>query len=280
MGKEKVRMVVCDIDDTLVHKELHLAPNIIAVIKKLRDRNIYFTFATGRMPFRAQVFAQEAELDIPYVANNGSILYDRGKMVYCKLLKASILKDTLRKFMAEYPKFTVVFSFEDRERPVLRTPWIEARLHKYKGYDETLGDTEEVWSQEVHKIYVLDDERTGLISRVASALKTLGGEYHFFQYGEYSIEIVAPGCSKASGVERLIECMQVDMSQVMAIGDHTNDIEIVKMAGIGVAVANADPKLKEAADYITYGERENGVIEAVNRFVLNREETGDGACDG
>lgn len=280
MGNEKVRMVVCDIDDTLVHKELHLSENIIDIIKKLRDQNVYFTFATGRMPFRVEVFAEEAKLDIPYVANNGSILYDRGKVIYSKLLKASILKGTLRKFMAEYPKFTVVFSYEDRERPVLRTPWIEARLHKYKGYDETLGDTEAVWSQEVHKIYVLDDERTGLISRLASALKTLDGEYSYFQYGEYSIEIVASGCSKASGVERLIEYMQVETSQVMAIGDHTNDIEIVKLAGTGVAVANADPKLKEVADYITNGERENGVIEAMNRFVLKREETEDGACNG
>lgn len=45
---------------------------------------------------------------------------------------------------------------------------------------------------------------------------------------------------------------------VMAVGDHTNDIEVIKKAGIGVAVANADPQLKAVADYITIGERDQG----------------------
>ena len=61
----------------------------------------------------------------------------------------------------------------------------------------------------------------------------------------------------------------------MAVGDHTNDIEVIKKAGIGVAVANADPQLKEVADYITIGERDQGVWEAVEKFVFGeRREIG------
>lgn len=271
-----IKLVVCDIDDTLVHKELHLSKKVIDTIKKLRYQGVYFTFATGRMPYRVEVFAEEAELDIPFVANNGSVLYSKGKAVYRKLFQASILKDTLRGFMSVDPEFTVIFSYEDRECPIRRTSWIEARLHKYRGYDEILGDTDEVWGQDVHKVYVLDDGRTGLIGKVAAALKSLDGGLNYFQYGEYSIEIVADGCTKASGVERLIEYIKVEKDQVMAIGDHTNDIEVVSMVGLGIAVANADPKLKSVADYITYGAYENGVIEAIDRFVLNAEGTKDG----
>ena len=70
----KIRLVVCDIDDTLVHKELHLAKNTREVIRKLKDAGVMFTLATGRMPYRAEVFANEAELTVPYIANNGSNL--------------------------------------------------------------------------------------------------------------------------------------------------------------------------------------------------------------
>lgn len=271
MDKKNIKMVVCDIDDTLVHKDLHLSEKVIDTIKKIKEKGIHFTFATGRMPYRVEVFEKEAELQIPYVANNGSILYSNGKIVESKMLKAALLRDTLRNFMEEDPEFTVIFSYEDRECPVRRTSWIEARLHKYKGYDETLGDTDEIWSQEVHKVYVLDDARTGLMSRVAKALDGLDGGFSYFQYGEYSMEIVAEGCSKASGVKRLIEYMELDKEEVMAIGDHTNDIEIVSMVGTGVAVANATPKLKEVADYVTKGEVADGVIEAVNKFLFNME---------
>ena len=54
----------------------------------------------------------------------------------------------------------------------------------------------------------------------------------------------------------------------MAIGDHTNDVEVIKSAGLGVAVANAQPELKEIADYVTSKERAEGVREAINKFVL------------
>ena len=120
-------------------------------------------------------------------------------------------------------------------------------------------------------MYVLDDHRTGLITRVAKELDKLDGGFSYYQYGDYSMEIVAEGCSKASGVERLIDYMKLKKDEVMAIGDHTNDIEIVSMVGLGVAVGNATPKLKEVADYVAKGEVEAGVIEAINKFLFNVE---------
>ena len=79
---------------------------------------------------------------------------------------------------------------------------------------------------------------------------------------------MADGCSKASGLIRLIEYLSMQTSCVMAVGDHTNDIELIRKAGIGVAVANADPLLKAEADYVTTGERDQGVKEAIERFVF------------
>ena len=270
MEEHSVKLVVCDIDDTLIHKDLHLDSRICEVIRRVRESGVQFTLATGRMPYRANVFAQEAGLTVPYIANNGSILYDRGRIVHCRMLEALRLKDLLRRYMDENPEFTVIFSYEDRERPLVQTKWVEARLHKYAGYDEPLGNTDEVWNQSVHKVYVLDDSRSGIIGRVAQELRDMDGDYSFYQYGEYSIEIVAKGCSKASGLRDLLEYLDIPPSQVMAVGDHTNDIEVVQMVGTGVAVANADPKLKAVADYITCGERAEGVIEAIDRFVFNR----------
>lgn len=270
MEEHSVQLVVCDIDDTLIHKDLHLSSRVCEAIRRVRERGVQFTLATGRMPYRADVFAQEAGLTVPYIANNGSILYDRGRMVRCHMLYARQLRDLLRRYMAENPEFTVIFSYEDRERPLLQTKWVEARLHKYVGYDEPLGDADGVWDQSVHKIYVLDDSRGGVIGRVAQELKAMNGDYSFYQYGEYSIEIVAKGCSKASGLRDLLEYLGIPPSRVMAVGDHTNDIEVVQMVGTGVAVANADPLLKAVAGYITRGERAEGVLEAIDRFVFNR----------
>ena len=233
----KIRLVVCDIDDTLVHKELHLAENTREVIRKLKDAGVMFTLATGRMPYRAEVFANEAELTVPYIANNGSILYDNGTYVYAKKVYAGIFKDLFREYMERDPEFTV-------------------------------GDTDDVWDQMVHKVYIVDDGRTGIIGEIADRLRAMNGEYSFFQYQQFSMEIVAPGCSKASGLRTLLDYLKVAPEEVMAIGDHTNDMEVISMVGMGVAVANAQEKVKAIADYVTEKERAEGVEEAIRRFAL------------
>lgn len=266
---KNIELVVCDLDDTLIHKDLHLSSEICDMVSGLRCHGVQFTFATGRMPYRAQAFANDVNLTIPYIANNGSILYEKDHMAYSKLLCPAPLKNLIREYMHTVPDFTVIFSYPDRECPLIRTNWIEQRLHKYPGYDQTLGDTDDAWNQNVHKVYVLDDARTGAIDRLAIQLEAFRSDFSFFQYGSYSIEIVASGCSKASGLKKLLEYLKISPENVLAIGDHTNDIEIVQMAGIGAAVANADPKLKAVADYVTQRERADGVIEAVNKFVLH-----------
>lgn len=269
---QKIKLVVCDIDDTLVHKELNMPGNILTVIKELREHGVYFTLATGRMPYRALVFATEAQLDIPFIANNGSILYDRGKIVYAKMLHAGIFKELVRKYRQKDLELTAIFSYIDRERPVVETEWIKARIHKYKGYDETLGDTDEVWNQAVHKVYLVDDSRAGIINEIADELAQMNGDFSYFKYGAYSIEIVAKDCSKATGLEHLLEYLNLHSEEVLAIGDHVNDIEVISMAGCGVAVANADPKLKAVANYVSERERADGVEEAIRKYVLLEEK--------
>ena len=269
MNKFPVQLVVSDIDDTLIHKEDHLNEKTIQTIEELKRRGIQFTLATGRMPYRAESYAGDAKLTVPFIANNGSILYDRGRMIWCKMLYAKIIQEITQRYMERNPQFTVIFSFTDRECPLVRTEWIRKRLGKYKGYDQTLGNTPDVWNQTVHKIYVLDDARSGIIGAFADELEYYRNEISFCQYGEFSIEIVAGGCSKASGLTRLLEYLSIPADCVMAVGDHTNDIELIKKAGIGVAVANADSQLKAAADYVTAGERDLGVKEAIEKFVLS-----------
>lgn len=268
MKENSIKLIISDIDDTLIHKEIHLDQETIVLINEVKKRGIQFTLATGRMPFRAAAFIEDAKLEIPMIANNGSILCHENEVIFCEMLDANIFKDVLRKYMEKYPNFTVMYSYQDKECPVTRTKWIEDRLNKYVGYNETLGDTDEVWNQKVHKVYVIDDDRRGFIGELAKELQCLDGEFSFFQYGEYSIEIVASGCTKASGLKKLLNILEIKPEEVMAIGDHTNDIEMLKFVGIGVAVANAAPQVKEVADYIAKEERSKGVAEAIKKYIF------------
>lgn len=216
-----IKLIVSDLDDTLIHKDDHLPEAIVDLAKTLKSSGVDFTFATGRMPYRAINFANDIGLTVPFVANNGSILYCNGEMVYAKKLYAGLLKDIIERYMQENPEFTVLFSYEDRERPLKVTQWIRDRFYKYPGYSEPLGCGNDVWNQDVHKVYVVDEQRTGSIGRLARELKSMTDVVSCYQYGEFSMEIVADNCSKATGVERLIQLMHCSKEEVMAIGDHT-----------------------------------------------------------
>lgn len=100
-------------------------------------------------------------------------------MIWCRMLYAKIIQEITQRYMEMYPQFTVIFSFTDRECPLVRTEWIRKRLGKYKGYDQTLGNTPEVWNQAVHKIYVLDDARWNDRS-ICQELERCANEISFF----------------------------------------------------------------------------------------------------
>ena len=91
----------------------------------------------------------------------------------------------------------------------------------------------------------------------------------------YNIEINAAGVNKGTGLVRLGSLLGIRREEIMACGDGDNDALMLKEAGFGVAMANAVDKVKEAADYITLSNDEDGVAEAIEKFVL---EGGKGKC--
>ena len=88
----------------------------------------------------------------------------------------------------------------------------------------------------------------------------------------YNIEINAAGVNKGSGLIRLGELLGIRREEIMACGDGDNDTVMLREAGFGVATANAEEQVKEAADYITDSNEEDGVAKAIEKFVLGGGE--------
>jgi Cof subfamily protein (haloacid dehalogenase superfamily) len=82
-------------------------------------------------------------------------------------------------------------------------------------------------------------------------------------------EVLPHGASKGDGVRRFLELMKIPADQMLAVGDGENDIEMIQLAGVGVAMANARPELKAVADAVVASNDDDGVAAAVERFVLN-----------
>ena len=85
------------------------------------------------------------------------------------------------------------------------------------------------------------------------------------------LELLPPGGSKGSALKTLLSQLKIAPARMMAVGDGENDLEMLQMAGVGVAVANAESMVKDIADHVTTASYGDGVAEAIERFVLNPE---------
>lgn len=97
--------------------------------------------------------------------------------------------------------------------------------------------------------------------------KILSDELSFFPMGHY-YDCVSKGLNKATGIQVVIDALGIKRENTIAIGDGGNDIDMIKFAGIGVAMKNAQQHILEAADYITDSNIECGVAKAINKFLL------------
>ena len=85
----------------------------------------------------------------------------------------------------------------------------------------------------------------------------------------FIVEVMKKNSSKRSGIEKLAEELKIKPHEIICIGDSGNDKQMIEYAGLGVAMGNAFPEIKEIADYVTYSNEDNGVAHVIDKFILN-----------
>lgn len=260
-----VKLVISDMDGTLIDKDEILSNKAIEIARALQERGILFTIATGRVECMADNYVNKLGIKIPYIACNGVTIV-RGEEV---LRRNKIPLKGLRPIMekANAMGMSLVYSVDGKESIYKVTPWVERQRKEFGRYHEWHPPNEVEWSTlYIDKLMIMDDVRDGAIAILEDMCKELPEVYGFTRYTNKSVEIVNKDSTKASALRELVRMLGIDMRDVLAIGDHQNDIEMIQEAGIGAAVLNATDDLKAAADYIAKARCVDGVGEAVERF--------------
>jgi Cof subfamily protein (haloacid dehalogenase superfamily) len=273
----QIRALFLDIDGTLVGMEESVSPGVALALAAAQAQGCHVVLCTGRTRFRAQPVLES--LGEPYgylVASNGSVAAHagRGEILYRHLMPIPLALEVVRAIVAVGSE---PYVFEDSDRPglegarVLYHPEMTvgrwADIPRYRPYARIL---EELPFEPVSVSAFGPPER---MRPLVEKLRThLAGAVSVVQSGSemnWGIEIYVPGVSKQVGVEYIAKHLGVRQDETMAVGDHLNDIEMLRWAGVGVAMGNALPEVRAAADYVTSGYREDGVARAVEHFVLH-----------
>ena len=271
MGEQKkIRMIVTDLDGTLVNAAYEISEENKKAVKAAEARGVPTVIATGRMHRSAVNYAKELGVDAPIISYNGAIVKTAGD----ELLASSYLEPQVveRVLVYAFAQGWYVQSYVgDALYYVERTEAARVYESASKIFGEAIGRGGMLAkTNEVPKLLVvvpadkIDDAILDLRNRFRN-------EADVMQSSPTYIEIVRPGVSKARAMLALAEKRGVSAEEIMALGDSGNDVEMIRAAGLGVAMGNAIPAVKEAADEIVPPCEENGFAEAVRRFVLEKD---------
>src|SRR5947199_160668 len=180
---KQFRLLVADIDGTLVTSSREITPRVLDAVGAAQRKRVRVCLATGRIWPSAEPYFRRLGADPPAVLYNGGLVYD------------------------------------------FRTDTVLARLPI---------STNSVFSEDTF------------------------------------LEILPQGSSKGAALEFVAQHLGIPLSEIIAVGDNLNDLEMIRTAGLGVAMGNAPPELRTQAGYVTSTNDEGGLAEVIERFILNR----------
>lgn len=267
------KIIFSDLDGTLLTDDKRITEGNRTAIRAMTEAGHSFVIATGRPFESAYKISQELGLNgegCYIVSYNGSHVYD-----CCQkkaLLDKKLSMETVRElFGFAWTEGLYIQTYQDGE---IVTKERTEELDFYEKNTNLPGcPKEDVFSyltKEPNKAIVIDlhDHKRLLRFQKKHEAWAKGKCRLIFSNAQY-LEVIAEGVSKQTGIEFLTDYLGVDQKNVIAVGDEVNDIEMIRAAGIGVAVQNANPAAKEAADYVTgFTNNEDAIAEVVEKFCM------------
>jgi hypothetical protein len=267
------KVLVLDIDGTLTNSDKEITPATKRGIINIMERGHKVILASGRPTPGMRKCEDELELTKygGYLLSfNGAKVIEckSGDIVYQRTLPLHIvpkLYDFAKEHgcgLISYEGDVVISAFEPDEYVRL-----EARIN---GMDiKTVENFKEYIDFDINKCLM-----TAPPQQAAEYEKILREEHKeyasIYRSEEFFIEIMPKNVDKAASLDKMLETVGLTREDAICCGDGFNDISMIKYAGVGVAMGNAKPVVKEAADYVTGTNDEDGLVQVIDEFVLKK----------
>lgn len=280
MSKIEIKIIFCDVDETLVWNNTVPQPNVEAIDKLTKSTDTKFVICTGRPFSLAEQVLKEIHLrdkEKEYsICGSGSVIYENKdkKVLYAKQLKRDLLKKLfeLGKKFEIYLFFVGLEYFHLYKNPESEIKKRDAENAKYKILDENFNIDELLDGKEdtIMRIVYAKDNDIEYLKKVRDEILS-NEEYKdvldcFISSGKY-LEINPKGTNKGEAIKWLCNHLNVKKENTMGIGDSDNDIDMLKNVGLPVGVANANENVRKVVEYVCQKDyKEGGVQEAIEKF--------------
>ena len=268
----KYKLLVLDVDGTLLNDEREISKRTLAALLRVQQMGVRIVLASGRPTYGLMPLAKTLELGnyggfvLSYngcqiiKAQNGEILFERRiNPEMLPYLEKKARKNGFAIFT--YHDDTLITDSPDNE--YIKN---EALLNNLKIIREDEFSTAIDFAP--CKCMLVSDKEKALIGLEQHWEKRLAGTLDAFRSEPYFLEVVPCGVNKANTLGALLEHLGVTREEVIAVGDGVCDVTMLQLAGMGVAMGHSQDSVKVCADYVTASNEEDGVALAVEKLIL------------
>lgn len=285
-----MRLIATDLDGTLLNEDHEVSKENAQAIQKAKDHGIEFVVATGRTYNAAKKPLEKVGITCPIICLNGANIYTENETL---IRSVPLEKETVQKIQQTCEEHNLYFEAftnqggfsTDREKfvrvlvdiltsanPSLKREdvAIMARQRFQDEEIEVIDHFEELFSRpdlDVYKILAFSITS----DKLQQAHDQLGNEkgIAITSSGDRNLEFNHPNAQKGLALQLYSEQLGIEMKDVMALGDNYNDVSMLEMSGLGVAMGNADETIKNLSNFTTKSNIENGVAFAIEELLKN-----------
>lgn len=274
----KYKLICVDMDGTLLNSKKRISERNLKAINQAHDKGVRFVVATGRIFVSANYYGTIIGVKTPIIASNGSYIRekDMDKAIYEEYLNKSectIILNLLKQYniMPQFYSTDTIYTEEIKHSALIYSKANETLPKNRQVEIKIIKQWENLFdkSLDLIKVMVVDDNKENVKAAKDDFLKL--NKFEVVSSMNGSFEIMKKGTSKGEAVKKICEYYGIDKNEVICIGDNENDLSMIKFAGLGVAMGNAEEFVKKQADYITLSNEEDGVAHVIEKFVLKED---------
>lgn len=284
-----MKLVAIDLDGTLLSKDSMISEENVKAIHEAEAEGHVITIATGRSLHDAKQILQNAGLACPLITGNGAVVFHKGDLLKNLVIPEIVLtemQELLESDQYYYENYTNKGVFILQEGKDLLFKEIEGNPLEVSDFslEQIESEIEIQYSQyglqyftdfhqidftdlEVYKLFVL----TFNTSKMEKLQKKLVGreDISLTTSGKAKLEIGHPETSKGNALLFFADHLGIPIKETVAIGDNLNDLSMFEVAGVSIAMDNAEEAVKKKSTYITTHHDKDGVAEALRKYVMS-----------
>ena len=269
---KKYKLLVLDIDGTLTNSKKEITSRTLHALLKLQDKGVKVVLASGRPTPGIREYAKQLDL-----AKYGSFIlaYNGAKIINCKteeiVYQNTIPRQYIPRLYEAAKKHNVgIISYEKDN--IIAGHGIDDYIRKESQIIhlpiKEVEDFGEYVNFDVNKCLMTGDG--DYLATVEEKMKEeFGNELSIYRSEPFFLEIMPQNIDKAYSLGKLLEHLGLTKDEMICCGDGFNDVSMIKYAGLGVAMANAQEIVREIADYITLSNDEDGIVHVIDKFIFS-----------